>query len=904
MANFVPGDASPIADIKPWSPDWSFLEQVYGVTQVRYDRGFNMVKNLYNSVLNSPLTNSDNQSFRNEMFQKIQNSLKSVSALDLSNPTNVMRAQQLLNPITDDKELAYDMYVTKHHNSQKELLNAAKNSLDPKIRDQYSDISKMDIYYAEDNLKNAKRGDGSIMSVVPRDFTPFTNANEYLNEEAKKSKLKVTFSQPDGKGYIMKYTNGKYAEKPFSTWANTMLSAEKFSKQFEVIGRVTLESQTRELMAQGMTRQEAINKLATDYSKEYGKKLDTDVTQNNLSYNELDSKIKTIEKLYPNGVPSSRTDIVDQYGKLLQARWEVAQEMAQSKTEKKNLDADPVNYTSSNLASIYAKQAKKDAAIAWGVSTADATADVDMKPDQKVIADMNRAAANARHAATLKQQWAMHEDKMKFNQQKLARQEELAREKLKAEGKLPNETYVGTYLGTPITGVKALTEAGSRNREDLFNNAFGQQTGLMNIVLNDPKDHAKYYQVLTKVSQMSQNPNVKLTDSEKGILKEYTKLVNYEFGVPDINADNTAADAFIYDIAASTYSKAVKVAGTYTDVGKGKENKKYIQQFAGTISAMKGITQDLQNISSGYRNVANRIYDYQTNSLKSGFEGAKIISRLSDGTPVFDLSGLSEAQQQSLSQTIKSEFDTKTRPVGGIYTMTKPDNAELFAFFNTASTATITATGEKINPQLIANIEKNSISKMFGDQFEVSFDPGAEKAIIDLKLAPADEVTKQLKLPAGETIRVEIPYAQINSNKGLEKRLQKYVKQNSIGYDSYGILDAFSKNKYAKIDAPTYMEATGFDFVASGGKNAQGQYGVNLDFTMVDPSTKKKSTVSRFVKIDPSDTDSYSDASQVVNDAWTNYQIASDVWESQFDTEELVDLPDEEDLGLLSTDEE
>ena len=217
MANFVPGDASPIADIRPWSPDWSFLEQVYGVTQVRYDRGFNMVKNLYNSVLNGPLTNSDNQAFRNDMFQKIQGSLRNISALDLSNPTNVMRAQKLLDPITDDKELAYDMYFTKYEENQKKIMNSYKNSTDPKIRNMYSDYARMDMQNAEEDLRNARRGDGSITAVQPRDFVPFENVNEYLNAQAAKAKLKVKGTTSQG-GYLITKTNGELAEVPFTIY--------------------------------------------------------------------------------------------------------------------------------------------------------------------------------------------------------------------------------------------------------------------------------------------------------------------------------------------------------------------------------------------------------------------------------------------------------------------------------------------------------------------------------------------------------------------------------------------------------------------------------------------------------------------------------------------------------------
>jgi hypothetical protein len=906
MANFVPGDASPIAQITPWSPDWSFLEQVYGVTQMRYDKGFNMVKNLYNSVLNNPLTNDQNQAFRNEMFQKIQGSLKNVSALDLANPTNVMRAQKLLDPITDDKELAYDMYVTKYHNGQKELMNSYKNSMDSKVRDKYSDYSKMDIQFAEDDLKKAKRGDGSITSVQPRDFTPFENINEYLNEQGKKAKLQVKLAKPDGKGYIHIYTNGKAAEEPFSVWAGTMLGAEKFKRQFDVIGRVTAESQVRDLVAQGMSRADATTKIAGDLAKSYteSQKIESTELSNNL--NDLELEINTIKKSYPNGVPSSRTDIADRYNKLLEARYKIYKAKSEADTEVKNIESDAVNYTSNNLSRIYSNQARKQAAIAWGVGTADATSDVDIKPDQKVIADMNRAASNANAAADRAQRWQMHKDKMELGKQKMAKAEEIAKMKLKAEGKLPDESYIGTYLGTAITGVKALSEAGSKNRDDLFNAAFGGQNGLINLIVKEGKDASKYHQVLSKVSQMSGNPNIELNDNELGILKAYANLVNYRTALPDLKKDRTAADQLLYNLAGFTYKQSTKALEAYTGAGKTKEGMKYAEAFSSSIAAMKGVTQELTNISKGYRNIANRIYNYNSGTVKAGYEAAKVISRLDDGTPIFDLSGLSEAQQQSLSQTIPAEFDTKTRPVGSIYDMTLPTPAEIFAMFNTANTATITTTGEKINPEVMKDIARKSVSDIFGDAFTASFDPGAEKVIIDLLLSPTSKTAKELKIKAGEgeKVRVEIPYAQIKSNSAL-KRFQAGIKLNSVNYDSFGIMEEFSRNKSARVEGPSYMEKTGFDFVATGMKNNYGQYGVNLDFKMINPQTKVVENLSKFVKLDPSNLSNYSDVSDVINNQWTNYLNASGAWNTQFDSETLVSLKDDltdEEKDLLDAD--
>ena len=74
MATYIKGVTDQFGEIVPYTPNWQFLQTVYSSKQAQYDRGFNMVKSLYNSFLNSPLTNSENEQFRSEMFRKLQKS--------------------------------------------------------------------------------------------------------------------------------------------------------------------------------------------------------------------------------------------------------------------------------------------------------------------------------------------------------------------------------------------------------------------------------------------------------------------------------------------------------------------------------------------------------------------------------------------------------------------------------------------------------------------------------------------------------------------------------------------------------------------------------------------------------------------------------------------------------------
>lgn len=893
MANIIPGDASPVAEIKPWSPDWSFLSQVYGVTQARYDKGFNQIKNLYNSVLNSPLTNSQNQQFRQQMFEKIQGSLRNTAALDLSNPTNVMRAQQLLNPITDDKELAYDMYVTKYHDSQKQIMNNYMNNTDAKIRAQYNDYSKLDIMFAEDDLRKAKRGDGSIMAVQPRDFTPFEDINEYLSSAAKDAKLQVKFARPDGKGYIMTYTNGKYAEVPFSNWA-AMTMGNRFDRQLGVIGRVTAENQIRDLIAQGYSRQDATNEVAKKLSPEYVKSQKEDLKETSTSLQDVERQIQVIKDLYPQGIPSGRQDILLKYDKLLQTRYDLLDTKTQYESEVKKVEEDPQNYTASNLYSIFSSQAKKNAATIWGVNTAQATAEVDIKPDQKVIADFDRAAANARHAASLAQSWRIHQDNKALKLFEIEQNRETELLKLKAEGKLPSETYVGDYVGASgTTGVDILGSANSKNKTELFNNAFGAQNGLINMVIGKNKDHSKYYQVLSKVQSIAKGSGEKLNASELGVLKEYGRLIDYQGSLKGVET-SAGADALIQTFAANTYSMATKVMQLYTDSGKSSEARKYAQAFDGTITSMKSILQEQKQIDKSNREVAAQVYDFRSGKIKPGYEGAKIISKLADGTPIFDLSGLSEAKRTHLSTVVGSEFNNRTNPVGSTYSMTKPSADELYQFFNKADKNIVItkSNGEKIDPGVIGNLPYASQVKLFGESFLASYDGSGKNVYVDLKVDPSSEVAKGMKLKAGETVRVKLPYSYVESTPALG-RIKKYISNNSIVYDSYGIMEEFSRNPSARVEAPASMAATGFDWVAAGVRNSNGQYGVNIDFNMLNPEKGVRQGTSRFFQLDPNDPSQFLQISEMINSTWTRYQNTTGLWEAQFDEQELLAYPED-----------
>jgi hypothetical protein len=350
--------------------------------------------------------------------------------------------------------------------------------------------------------------------------------------------------------------------------------------------------------------------------------------------------------------------------------------------------------------------------------------------------------------------------------------------------------------------------------------------------------------------------------------------------VPDINYSG-GASAFLSSLTGNTYSTAVKSLATLSKVNN-KATQTYIKSFQGTVSSMKRDMQEQSEIDKSYKNIASHIYDYNSKKVRPEYVGAKIVGRMGDNTPIFDLSGLPEGRRNQLETLIGPEFSKRKNSVGGIYTFTKPSSDEIYSLFNTSNTIKITSSdGERINSSVLKNLPDAQIRKLIGDQLQASFDPSGKKMIVKIKADTGDAIARQLKLKPGTFLNVEIPYDLINSSTALSI-FKRYADNNSVDVDSYGVMEAFSRNKFATVNAPKYMEATGFDFNATGAQDATGKYGASLTYTMMNPNTKKKEQKTEFVPMDATDPSSYFNLSEHINKVWTNYQTFTGNWEDQF----------------------
>lgn len=866
MATFVKGLTDQLGPMQLYKPDYQFLTQVYGTKQAEYDRGFNMVKNLYNSVLNGPVTNQENANFRNEAFKKLQNSLKSVSNLDLSNPTNILKAQSMIAPITQDKDLAYDMAVTSFHQKQKQVMENYKNSNDPKMRALYSDLSAMDIQFAENDLKSAKRGDGSIQTIAPREFTPFEDVMEYLRKAAKEQKLEIVRSGPNGKGYILKRTNGPDAAPAFSEWAYATMGT-RFDRQLQVTGRVNAESKIRSLMeSTGISRQDAVNQLSRQLLPKIQEKESLKGVKSERKVKQIDNDIKYYETQYPNGFPPNKPEIQKAYNDLLQQRDDYKNKHDEARMNVGRMQEEGENYVAGNLHNIFYQEAKSQTAKNFGALAATVNQSEEVRPDQVVLTQWNIGSRERIAAANLAQRRAELDFRKQAHQDNLALKTAVA----KSKGQLATEEVIGSGVSNePLFGSDAVSEGMSENRTKVHSLAFNGADGLIKAVVHDPKQFTNVLAVMNKIQGMAAGSNQKLTADEMKTLQGYGDLLNVDISNPGNQVD---AVSLLDALASSTYKAASNNIALYRKNGKLSQMSGVVKNF----QQMQGTFMQLTAERTNYNNNMSRLSKEVMNpdgTIKPLYKGAKIRSRLADGTYDLDLNGVSPAAKTRLGNLVDQDFNQRTAPVTNNYQFNNLSAGEMHAIFrNPYNRSSITSSdGTKISEEALSNLNTADMKILFGNNVSVFYDAGKKVARVTANISQQKGLAKKLGIEQPGNVTVEIPYATLKADRGAMTRLVKYMGANQPDMASMGHLGSLYNNPGTKVTAPSYMANSGFDFTLVGSKNANGQSVAMINFEFYNPQTKRNEMRQQQVPFNPADPASIRDLNEMLNRTYQNY---------------------------------
>jgi uncharacterized protein YoaH (UPF0181 family) len=876
------GYMSEFAPVPAYQPDYKFLVSALQVQENEYQRGLSTVRNVYSSLLNKDVTSSDNQTYRNEIFKKLQTSLKDISAIDFSNPVNISRAQSLLEPITSDQQLMYDMQVSQFHKGEKQRLESVRNSTDEKVRSTYNPMSLQAISLVEDELRNAKRGENSITNIRPQKFVAFQDPIKDLDALAKESNLEIEIDNTDGKsGYIVKTTNGAMTIPQFTNWAKARLGA-KYDEQFAQEAFVKTESQIRNVMQQqNISKQQATKLVATELGQNLYNQTLEELQASDATLKKINEEIDTFEDNHPDGGKTPK--LKEQYQNLLADREKATNELALKSGIDEKFKNEGIEYISQNLNSIVSNSLKSNAAKSWASTYAMAKMKYELRPDQVVLEKWKLAQDERQHAQDLafRQQQAANENawKQKNYELEVAKMNQ-ATAIAQAEGKLPSTSRIKDFTDNQAksTGVDILQESLQQNKDQLFNLAFGAQNGLINAITSiGGENHKQFYPALANVKAIVDRGAGKLSEADK---KQIVILAN-NLGLDPkkvVSVDDSPANAqsLLNNLAGAVYNKAKDHVGYNIKQGKIDKVAGMADVFTKTLASMTSMMSQRENLNSNYKRLAKEIAP--GGQVKSMYQGVKVMYYLNDGTPVFDVTGLEASKKAHLQNIIDASYTKRTGAIGGSYQMNVLSDAEVTLLTSPGFVADIEdPDGEdesNFTVQKLNNLSIDAKRKLFSNGVIGSFDPGSKNAYFELKVDPSTSIAKELGIKSTKTLKLKVPYSTLmsSSNQQSLPRIRQLVAANQQNFTSAGLLEPLLNNFTKTVEAPSYYESYGFDFAVTGTYDHTGKPGLNVQLAWTNPETNKKESKTSFFGVnDINNPANFITANDYINNSFQKY---------------------------------
>lgn len=884
MATYLQGVSNVIAPQKLFTPNYEFLARSLGQKQSEYDRGLSHIKNVYDSLLNSDLTNEDNMAYRDQAFKKLKTAMRSTSSLDLSKTSNISKALDLVKPISEDKDLVYDMFITKKNREQAQLGSQYRTSTDMDKRAMYNNESMLDIQFSRDDLKNSKRGDGSIQQIRPGEFVPFEDVNQFLNERAKELNLEVVFDHTQG-GYIVTDKNGKQAIPIFQQWAAQQMG-NRFDRQFQLKGKIDAESKIRGKMeTEGISRSESVQSFVGETTPETQARLgkDTAALQKNLDF--INRELDVFEQGYGStGFPTSKPGLKKRHDELILQKQYHEDALKQTSGSLKAIDEDN-EFIANNMYGIGANKYKQNAASSWGSVTAMATSSRELKSDATWIAKQNMALKAAFHRDDMiikKAEYALKvsDNSLKEKEFELKKQNFILKEaeylaKLNggkfdakndgsssssssSSGDAASETYLGKYTSDETDfAIDKLQQAFVNNTENVYKGVTNRDNGIMKLIVTDD-DYNETLHAINLIKDVSQGKKASFTDADKKAIESYYTKIGFASIInDDMYTDEKAAGLAMEAFGKGSYEIGAMALKSYAESGTLPDRVKNIESFKQVMASMEDTEEKRNILTENYKQIHQEVYDLENGEIRDIYEGAVKLGVNTDGTPLWDLSKVSDEGKKQIGILVDDSFKDLRVPVGSEYEFNGINAAELDVVLSSTKAIVRDSSGDILDEDDrsdeldgIDGLNTGDLQKLLNDGMKVSYDPVKETALITIKTSPKETAISKAKgIKNGAVYTVELPYEVIRANAAALPRFNKYMRANTSGSAFVGKLRPFQQNKNAMIKSDSTDDNINFNYSMTGAFNSEGQYGINIFVKYLDPVEGTYETYDSFIPI-------------------------------------------------------
>tara|TARA_R100000231_G_scaffold123090_4_gene93274 strand:- start:2209 stop:5628 length:3420 start_codon:yes stop_codon:yes gene_type:complete len=205
MATYLPGIKQYIPQLKTFTPDYKFLQDVLQKRQDRYTTNYNELNDLYGKVVYADLSRKDNQQVRDQYANQLTEKLEQVSGTDLSLQGNVDAAKALFRPFYEDKHIVKDILFTKTYQDQQRYAQSLMNSPDPKVRKKYWDYGMEGLQMDMEKFQNSKREE--TLNLANPTYVENVDLVNRGIEALKESDMSITKTTPVG-NWLVTVKNG------------------------------------------------------------------------------------------------------------------------------------------------------------------------------------------------------------------------------------------------------------------------------------------------------------------------------------------------------------------------------------------------------------------------------------------------------------------------------------------------------------------------------------------------------------------------------------------------------------------------------------------------------------------------------------------------------------------------